>query len=395
MAHPPTPERRSRAPWVQMYTRRLAFPPRWRSSSRSVDRICCGSGPAVSNSPACPRRAHPSRVPDGQHRASGELADLPQRLRHTGRPDRRLRAAGVRPHRGRDGQALRPRRDRESPAARRRGARIHHHSVPRWPVPDTSRAVGVAPVAAEKRYTGLYLVRLLIVGSPDSVMELAGELRRHAYAGYEVAGWSSPVGMNRPRASRNSGCRSTTPSTTSPSSSERPMPTWLRSRDPTASRRARCAASAGNWSAPASSSWSLPRSRTSQARASTPASSLAFRSSTWSHRATRVARRSSRGSSISRPAIVLTILLSPVLIAIAIAVKVTTRGPIFFTQERVGLGGRLFRIFKFRTMTVGAHEELMDLLAERDLGAGRCFSRSGTTPGSRGRRAASGCVARA
>ena len=69
-------------------------------------------------------------------------------------------------------------------------------------------------------------------------------------------------------------------------------------------------------------------------------------------------------------AIVLTILLSPVLIAIAIAVKVTSRGPIFFTQERVGLGGSLFRIFKFRTMTVGAHEELMDLLAERDL-AGR------------------------
>ena len=40
----------------------------------------------------------------------------------------------------------------------------------------------------EKRYTGLYLVRLLIVGSPDSVAELAGELRRHAYAGYSVVG---------------------------------------------------------------------------------------------------------------------------------------------------------------------------------------------------------------
>ena len=49
------------------------------------------------------------------------------------------------------------------------------------------------------------------------------------------------------------------------------------------------------------------------------------------------------------------ILLSPLLIAIALAVK-ADGGPAFFRQVRVGMGGRLFRIFKFRTMVVGAEK---------------------------------------
>jgi lipopolysaccharide/colanic/teichoic acid biosynthesis glycosyltransferase len=47
-------------------------------------------------------------------------------------------------------------------------------------------------------------------------------------------------------------------------------------------------------------------------------------------------------------------LLLPVLVAVALIVKLDSRGPIFFRQERVGQGGRLFRIYKFRTMVVGA-----------------------------------------
>ena len=39
---------------------------------------------------------------------------------------------------------------------------------------------------------------------------------------------------------------------------------------------------------------------------------------------------------------------------IAIAIKLDSRGPIFFRQERAGLKGRLFRPWKFRTMVVGA-----------------------------------------
>jgi Undecaprenyl-phosphate glucose phosphotransferase len=44
------------------------------------------------------------------------------------------------------------------------------------------------------------------------------------------------------------------------------------------------------------------------------------------------------------------ILFSPVFLLIAILVKMTSRGPAFFTQERVGLNGKPFRILKFRTM---------------------------------------------
>ncbi len=49
--------------------------------------------------------------------------------------------------------------------------------------------------------------------------------------------------------------------------------------------------------------------------------------------------------------------LAPVFAACAIAVKLTSPGPIFFRQQRVGAGGRLFSCLKFRTMRVGAHAQ--------------------------------------
>ncbi|MBV8195147.1 MAG: sugar transferase [Candidatus Dormibacteraeota bacterium] len=50
--------------------------------------------------------------------------------------------------------------------------------------------------------------------------------------------------------------------------------------------------------------------------------------------------------------------LSPMLLAIAILIKLTSRGPVFYTQERVGLHGERFRMWKFRTMRVGADANL-------------------------------------
>jgi exopolysaccharide biosynthesis polyprenyl glycosylphosphotransferase len=53
-------------------------------------------------------------------------------------------------------------------------------------------------------------------------------------------------------------------------------------------------------------------------------------------------------------ALVGVVVLLPVFISVAIAIKVSSPGPIFFRQQRVGLQGKTFRIWKFRTMVVGA-----------------------------------------
>jgi lipopolysaccharide/colanic/teichoic acid biosynthesis glycosyltransferase len=51
------------------------------------------------------------------------------------------------------------------------------------------------------------------------------------------------------------------------------------------------------------------------------------------------------------------ILGAPIMAAAALAIKCTSPGPLFFTQIRDGIGGRRFRIYKFRTMRVGADAE--------------------------------------
>ena len=61
-------------------------------------------------------------------------------------------------------------------------------------------------------------------------------------------------------------------------------------------------------------------------------------------------------------AAILVTILSPLLLTIALLIKVFTPGPVFFCQWRVGNRGKLFKIYKFRTMTVNAeqlHHHLM------------------------------------
>jgi Undecaprenyl-phosphate glucose phosphotransferase len=55
--------------------------------------------------------------------------------------------------------------------------------------------------------------------------------------------------------------------------------------------------------------------------------------------------------------VVILLLTSPLTVLIALAIKLTSRGPLFFVQDRVGLNGRVFRMIKFRTMKVGSQQE--------------------------------------
>jgi exopolysaccharide biosynthesis polyprenyl glycosylphosphotransferase len=58
------------------------------------------------------------------------------------------------------------------------------------------------------------------------------------------------------------------------------------------------------------------------------------------------------------------LLTLPVMLLAALAIKLTSRGPVFFTQERIGRGERRFRLYKFRTMAVDAEEREAALRAE-------------------------------
>lgn len=56
-------------------------------------------------------------------------------------------------------------------------------------------------------------------------------------------------------------------------------------------------------------------------------------------------------------AVLLLIVLSPIIIILSVLIKLDSKGPVFFRQERVTHGGKIFRIFKFRTMEVNAESK--------------------------------------
>jgi lipopolysaccharide/colanic/teichoic acid biosynthesis glycosyltransferase len=67
-------------------------------------------------------------------------------------------------------------------------------------------------------------------------------------------------------------------------------------------------------------------------------------------------------------AIIALILLLPLFLIISVALKISSKGPVLFKQERCGLNGRKFMIYKFSTMFTGAEalRQEMEALNESD-----------------------------
>lgn len=61
------------------------------------------------------------------------------------------------------------------------------------------------------------------------------------------------------------------------------------------------------------------------------------------------------------------VLLAPILLLTALAIKLSSRGPLFFKQERNGMNGRKFTLLKFRSMVVGAEKMQEELLALNEM----------------------------
>jgi lipopolysaccharide/colanic/teichoic acid biosynthesis glycosyltransferase len=80
----------------------------------------------------------------------------------------------------------------------------------------------------------------------------------------------------------------------------------------------------------------------------------------------RVARTGKRAIDVIG-SVALLLLLSPLLVIVAVLVRVTTPGPALFRQERVGTGGRTFTMLKFRTMVVNDDDSALRAAVEREL----------------------------
>lgn len=69
------------------------------------------------------------------------------------------------------------------------------------------------------------------------------------------------------------------------------------------------------------------------------------------------------------------IVLSPFFVILIIAIKLDSKGPAIFTQDRIGLNGKLFKFYKFRSMVIDADKVLFEML-ENDTKIAREYKKN-------------------
>lgn len=217
------------------------------------------------------------------------------------------------------------------------------------------------------RRLGEYNARVLLVGSSESVAQIARELQRTPSAGYSVVGACTPTGR----------IADTIPGTSIP---------VMGSVD----NVERAIAATGADTVAVTSTDDLPPSKVKQISWALEAGRqhLVLAPSIVDIAGPRIHTRPvaglplihvetpkfSRGQRFAKRAMDLVlatvglIAVSPLLIGLAIAVKISGPGPVFFKQTRVGRRGVEFRMLKFRSMVVNAEALLPNLIEKRDAG---------------------------
>jgi exopolysaccharide biosynthesis polyprenyl glycosylphosphotransferase len=214
-----------------------------------------------------------------------------------------------------------------------------------------------------QRRSGRYLVRVLLVGAPSSVEHLYREFSRRAYLGFEIVGACLP---------ERSGARS----------SDLPVERLGSFEDVgSVARRQRvhAVALAGSEELPPEAvrriGWKLESTDVDLMVAPAITEVAGTRIHTRpvgglplmyvdspSYEGGKKTAKSVLDFGLAWLAIILT---SPLMLATAIGVKLTSPGPVLFRQQRIGLNGKAFGVYKFRSMRVGADAELAGLLREQ------------------------------
>jgi len=223
-----------------------------------------------------------------------------------------------------------------------------------------------------RRRRGRMLMRVLVVGSPDSVRDIASDLRSQPAAGYTVVGAQYIDGSPRPESRAIFTPRNETAIPVY--DSQRDIPALMDSIGADTVVIASTSVASRDWLR--NVGWSLDPVRhyliVAPGLVDVGGPRIAMRPVAGLPLMHVDAPRLSRVGQVTKrvfdfvATLLGLVLISPLLVLIALVVKLGDGGPVFFLQERIGLDGRTFRMVKFRSMRVDAEEVLERLQAERE-----------------------------